>query len=73
MPSYKTDCPRKSWNPAIHNYTFGDSSIYYIHTLSEIAFLVTYLLTCACELYEISGETIHGIQWYTFENSLFYL
>ena len=71
MPSYKTDWPWKSWNPVIRNHAFGNSSIYYIHTLSEIIFLVTYLFPCAREFHGISGETIHGIQRYTFENSLF--
>ena len=72
MPSYKTDWPWKSWNPVIRNHTFGNSSIYYIHTLSETDFIITYLFPCSCEFYGISGKTIHGIQRHTFENSLFY-
>ena len=71
MSSYKTDWPQKSWNSVIHNHTFGKSLIYYIYTLSEIVFIITYLFPCACEFYGISGETIHGIQRYAFENSLF--
>lgn len=76
MPSYKTDWLWKSWNLVIRNHTFGNSSIYYIHTLSKIIFLITYLFSCSCEFYGISGEQYmeyRGIHLKTLSLSLIYI
>lgn len=71
MPSYKADCPWKLCNLVINKHTFGNSSIYYIHTLNKIFYLITYLFPYAYEFGWISQKTVPGIQRYTFENSLF--